>query len=299
MNNRMGFTLGELLITVAIVGTLTGVSVPMFSIAIESSNEQEDQKKEGIVRALAADEYVTGGLKDSIKNKTTAMFFYDTATMELKTSCEGIKPYGLGTASGENAEDHTKSVLKAMISSDGDITVSWTTSGLTPVVNSDKSTVETELTGDSKVKNQSADSTIDSEMATYIKQTYQSEFNANNVVSWKLENAGGIACLWVTDVDITNVTPGTWVRTIRYNSNAKYMTYTACYKYVGIDATTKKNIIEPGTENKWYWETYGSTNDIKQTDTTKKDYSVTISDFYNIHPTTATDAEVKKFTHYK
>ena len=54
--NRRGFTLGELLIVVAIIGVLVGISIPIFTSQLEKSRQATDMANMRSAKAAALDE---------------------------------------------------------------------------------------------------------------------------------------------------------------------------------------------------------------------------------------------------
>lgn len=114
-NNR-GFTLGELLIVVGIIGVLIAVAIPIFNWKLESAREAYDIYTMRQAASAAVDLYYSGvtdgpssqaaGLKwwdNGNKDQDNAAGVYDPGTgtfLAIKSDeaqANGIMPYGKGT----------------------------------------------------------------------------------------------------------------------------------------------------------------------------------------------------------
>lgn len=79
-NKNQGFTLGELLITVAIISILTGISLPVFSNQLEESREKADINTvrnvyaEVLTAGLTMDEEATTTIADEVILKTEGLY---------------------------------------------------------------------------------------------------------------------------------------------------------------------------------------------------------------------------------
>ena len=114
-SSKKGFTLAELLIVVAIIGVLVGISIPIFTTQLEKSRESTD-----IANLRAAKAAVTAAYLDdeTIVGKT---FVYDAENGKLlDTSATGYslpKAYGKGTAATGSSTntymDYTPSTVGA------------------------------------------------------------------------------------------------------------------------------------------------------------------------------------------
>lgn len=290
MINRKGFTLAELLIAVAIVGVLTGIAIPLFSYAVETGKENADSNVEKTAKMVASVEF----LNQEGTQSTAGIYYYNASTAELLATRQGISAYGQGTESGSVKEDHTQSILSVIVDTDGNITTSWTSSGIVSAAMNGTSTIQESIVAfaDSSANSKylaswPIDSTDTSASADYVRKNFTQLFNQMNVVSWKIEKDSSYTIPWVTDVDITSVPVGTWVRVIRYNPNKKYLTYTAAYELVQ-KASDGSNQLAGGTGATVYHEIVG------QDSTTKRDYTKTVS-IYNSAPASGTTAELAQY----
>ena len=95
---KKGFTLGELLIVVAIISVLVAVAVPTFSYQLEKAREAVDISNLRHAREAGVAYFMGETLKHEISRK-----YYDADTGELvewviEDDVKAIKPYGKGTA---------------------------------------------------------------------------------------------------------------------------------------------------------------------------------------------------------
>lgn len=100
MNNRRfykGFTLAELLIVVAIISVLVGVSIPVFNSQLEKSREAVDIVNLRNAYSAGALTYMLEEEVDGEKLKEGDVVYYDIQNFVL-TRSENIKGYGKGTA---------------------------------------------------------------------------------------------------------------------------------------------------------------------------------------------------------
>ncbi len=87
-SSKKGFTLAELLIVVAIIGVLVGISIPIFTTQLEKSREATD-----IANMRAAKAAITAKYLD---DSATGTFYYDAEAGVIKTAAPSVK-YGKGT----------------------------------------------------------------------------------------------------------------------------------------------------------------------------------------------------------
>lgn len=267
-NSERGFTLVEMLIVVAILSILTSLAIPIFSDALESSRETVDTANRRNAFDLAISSYYSDG--------TTGVYYFDADTGTLGTTVP--KAYGQSTAAGA-MEDHTKMAVRCTISSEGDVEAIWVN------VNGIDSSVlpggtDPELALLNALKKAGITAPVDSTAAGSIKRQQILDaleadglsLDGSNVNSWAVHNEIGYNIVWITDVDVSTVEPGTYVRMIRYNTNRK--TYTAVYglvESVTRDGTTYNAITADGSSKHGYKEIPG------QNSTTKKSYAETVA----------------------
>lgn len=105
--NSRGFTLAELLITVAIIGVLVAISIPVFASQTEKSREATDLSN---VRAAYA-EVMAEAITENME--------YQAKTVPLKQkqddwqSADSVTIGGITHAKGEGDTDHWKGILRA------------------------------------------------------------------------------------------------------------------------------------------------------------------------------------------
>ena len=90
-SSKKGFTLAELLIVVAIIGVLVGISIPIFTAQLEKSREATDIANLRAAKAAMTAVYLDGDY-DSSKD-----YFYDAEKGALVNTAP-TKGYGEGTA---------------------------------------------------------------------------------------------------------------------------------------------------------------------------------------------------------
>ena len=95
-SSKKGFTLAELLIVVAIIGVLVGISIPIFSAQLEKSREATD-----IANLRAAKAAITAKYLEDAELGT---FYYDADAGAIVKSAPA-KKYGQGTAVKGNTVD--------------------------------------------------------------------------------------------------------------------------------------------------------------------------------------------------
>lgn len=124
LKERKGFTLAELLIVVAIVAVLVGISVPVFTSKLEKSRESVDVANMRAAKAVAVATYLEDGAAISTN-------YYDAVNGILVTT----KPaaYGKGTTveggitemGYDDGEAHTTEIIKVDVDVDGNVTLDW------------------------------------------------------------------------------------------------------------------------------------------------------------------------------
>ena len=71
--NKKGFTLAELLIVVAIIGVLVGISIPIFTAQLEKSKKATNEANARAAKAAAVSDFLGKGLT------TETTYAYDVA----------------------------------------------------------------------------------------------------------------------------------------------------------------------------------------------------------------------------
>lgn len=105
--NSRGFTLAELLITVAIIGVLVAISIPVFASQMEKSREATDLSNVRAAYAEVMAEAITGNME------------YQEKTVPLKQkqddwqSADSVTIGGITHAKGEEDTDHWKGIPEA------------------------------------------------------------------------------------------------------------------------------------------------------------------------------------------
>ncbi len=129
-SSKKGFTLAELLIVVAIIGVLVGISIPIFTTQLEKSREATD-----IANLRAAKAAITAAYLDdeTLAGKTK---WYDADAGKLVDSMPTA--YGKGTATQGSASNTqmgyapgtavTDCAIKCTVANDGTITVAFANS---------------------------------------------------------------------------------------------------------------------------------------------------------------------------
>jgi len=266
--SRGGFTIAELLIVLMIIGILVGVSVPVFTAQLEKTREATDIANERDCKAIAVSSFLNDG--------TNGTFFYDAASGCLMTTSEDIIVYGKGTMAGSIAEDHTKSIIRCIITPSGSISITWTVDGINGNADLGSYTPSLYLLdvfNKLKLTSYPVYSNIAGDANTQaVKAQLAESFGDTNINSWLIDRESGYQIVWITDIDVSTVQAGSYVRVMRYNTKKK--TYTAAY--VKVTTTTVNGVtynVLPRAISTGYKEIAG------QNDTTKQSYSSTLAVF--------------------
>ena len=134
-SSKKGFTLAELLIVVAIIGVLVGISIPIFTTQLEKSRESTDVANLRAAKAAIVAMYLDDA---SIAGKT---FVYDANQGKLldPTASGYSAPagYGQGTSTAGNTTagwgymgytantDAAGQVIGCSVDADGNVTVAF------------------------------------------------------------------------------------------------------------------------------------------------------------------------------
>ena len=141
-SSKKGFTLAELLIVVAIIGVLVGISIPIFSAQLEKSRESTDIANLRAAKAAAVAAYLDADMsntkvswKDANDASKGFTAYYDADEGSLKAAKTGITGYGEGTGTPGNASNTqfdyapgtavTDKVIKVEVDGDGVCTFTW------------------------------------------------------------------------------------------------------------------------------------------------------------------------------
>lgn len=106
-NNRKGFTLGELLIVVAIIGVLVAVSVPVFTNQLKkarlATNQANAREAESVVLTKWMTEAYSKGYYNN-EEQDEVYYMYDSSTGEATNipNVEVYEPDAIGVNYGEN-----------------------------------------------------------------------------------------------------------------------------------------------------------------------------------------------------
>ena len=148
--SKKGFTLAELLIVVAIIGVLVGISIPIFTSQLEKSRESTDIANLRAAKAAAVTVYLEG-VPDDVSTETRVTWNKDATTNVYDGSFEAYynaeegklqktKPaatdaYGEGTTMVGKADNTqfdydpnaavTGKVIKVEVDAEGVCTFSW------------------------------------------------------------------------------------------------------------------------------------------------------------------------------
>lgn len=132
-SSKKGFTLAELLIVVAIIGVLVGISIPIFTTQLEKSREATDIANLRAAKAAFTAMYLDGDVKDKDDDGNAITYYYDADAGKIVTS----KPAGYGkgtgtTGSASNTQmgyvpgtDVTNKVIQCSLGTNDAITVEF------------------------------------------------------------------------------------------------------------------------------------------------------------------------------
>ena len=137
-SSKKGFTLAELLIVVAIIGVLVGISIPIFTTQLEKSRESTDIANMRAAKAAAVSAYLgeeTIGSKQLGSAQTAAVtLYYDAENGKLLDSATDITAYGKGTTAtgsttntfmGYKYDKAAADYITVTVAADGSVTMSF------------------------------------------------------------------------------------------------------------------------------------------------------------------------------
>ncbi len=135
LNDRYGFTLAELLIVVAIIGVLSGVSIPIFSKQLEKSREATDlaNVRSAYAEVVAAE--ITGD--GSVKRESAGAYYIDVPLRQKLSDWQMTLPLTLGGVSSTDSE-HWRGTPRAggcckIKAVDGEVFLYWNGNALANV----------------------------------------------------------------------------------------------------------------------------------------------------------------------
>ena len=251
-----GFTLGELLVVVAIIGILVAVSIPIFSGQTEKAKAATDAANERSAKSAATVAYLT--------DEKYGVFFYDAASGTLKTTYTDISAYG-------KAKEHINKIVRCTLSNTGDLTTDWTIGGIDYTVDLGEykgvsqttlSMLFNEVTSVSSL-NLKDKQRYDSNATTGIRAPKiiaylaTTKFSTTNVKTWAIRKLNNYVSTYVTDVDVNTVTPNKdQIRTMKYY----YDSVSKKYKY-SIGYTIATHTVDSSTG--LVYEPYAAIDDTK------------------------------------
>lgn len=138
-SSKKGFTLAELLIVVAIIGVLVGISIPIFTTQLEKSRESTDIANMRAAKAAAVSAYLgeetVGSTKLGSAQTAAATLYYDAENGKLKDDPAGITAYGKGTGPAVGSASNTfmgydpskaaANYITITVATDGSVTMSF------------------------------------------------------------------------------------------------------------------------------------------------------------------------------
>lgn len=124
------FTIAELLVAVAIIGTLTAVSIPIFSAQTKKAKAAADMANVRAAKSAAVAAYLSSGESGSIS------YYYDAASGTVKNEDESGTIAGYGKSADDLSNDGADyapcdssgkpRIVEVTVDSDGMVTAKWT-----------------------------------------------------------------------------------------------------------------------------------------------------------------------------
>lgn len=140
-----GFTLAEVLIVVAIIAVLVGISIPTFTAQTAKAKAAADMANVRSAKSVAAAQFMT----DLPSTSTT--YYYDAASGQVKNSPSGITGYGQSNVAVDGAlgipnTNGVAAIVSVTCDSAGTISASWS-SGETENILQKNQTLANNYTG--------------------------------------------------------------------------------------------------------------------------------------------------------
>lgn len=110
-SSKKGFTLAELLIVVAIIGVLVGISIPIFTAQLEKSKKATNEANARAAKAAAVSDYLGAGKTGEV------VYLYNVAngTIAIKTGSEATSA---ATADNDGSNDKVAEEIKVTVNTD-------------------------------------------------------------------------------------------------------------------------------------------------------------------------------------
>lgn len=283
MNKRReGFTVAELLVTVAIIGILVAVSIPLFSWITENNKEKTDENYISAAKVAYLAAYAEEDPTDTTFQNT--LQYYNPKSGGFETLKKDIQAYGQGTIAGNDPVSHVGKIIECTYAADGSVDAEWVSG---PLDDSEQSGGNNPMLGvytSSEFKEAiksistvwtSLNSTnISSSDTQKIQSTLTKLFPNTNIQAWRITNEKTAYTITITDVDISKLKNGDRVKVIRFNPNyynkttkTYVQTYTAAYVNVETVGTGSSayNTLAIKTGLTGWKEISGQSADTKQT----------------------------------
>lgn len=127
--SKRGFTLGELLVVVAIIGVLVGISIPIFTSQLEKSRQATDLANMRSAKAAALDEWMSEGMPADYSRKYDAAkgIMTDATPEGYGQSTKPANTFFNGNVSGTPNVDGNPGYLTISINASGAVSYVWGT----------------------------------------------------------------------------------------------------------------------------------------------------------------------------
>ena len=125
--SKRGFTLGELLVVVAIIGVLVGISIPIFTSQLEKSRQATDMANMRSAKAAALDEWMSEGMPADYSRKYDAAkgIMTDATPEGYGQSTKPANTFFNGNVSGTPNENGVANYLTITIDASGAVSYVW------------------------------------------------------------------------------------------------------------------------------------------------------------------------------
>jgi len=209
-----GFTMAELLIVVAIIGILVGITLPIFQRQVVKAKIASDQSMVRTAKSAALSQWLIEGCDEN------AVYYFNAKTGTVQRDATGIEGYGqydkgdmadvIG-ATGIPNTDGTPNYITVVVNGDGTTTVSWSAAyGYKYKVwaTSQYARKEVELPAETSQERLTADIDIMKAIGHYYLGMTKEEFlKATNTPSWyqgRLTNSEGVGIISYRNQEGTN-----------------------------------------------------------------------------------------------